>query len=482
MSRLIILSNRVSLPQSEKCVAGGLAVAMQDALSKVGGIWVGWNGEKVEQQTNQRFDILYKSKITYITCPLTQKQYQDYYCGFANNSLWPMMHDRADLIEYQHDEYQTYQQVNALFAKKISEFAAPDDLIWVQDYHFLSVARHCRELGMQNKIGFFLHIPFPALELWKKLPVANTLLQDICHYNLVGLQTQQDQKNCLQVCTQLLQAQKIQKNSLSLNQRLVSIQHYPIGVDVKGIQKSVADLANARSESQTKHSAMKTIIGVDRIDYSKGLFERFNSFAHYLEQHPERHGQIQHLQIACPCRLDVATYKRLFERFKLKMDIINNEFKREDWYPIVCSYESKAHNQLMQFYRDADICWISSLKDGMNLVAKEYIAAQDPQNPGVLILSKFAGAAEQMTDALVVDPTDREAMSTALETALNMPLAERKSRYQKLIHGLSIYDINDWCQDFLNDLECTQYLHNFEYENILSSVLFYPDASSSYRI
>ncbi|MBK0064112.1 MULTISPECIES: trehalose-6-phosphate synthase [unclassified Acinetobacter] len=478
MSRLIILSNRVSLPQTGKCVAGGLAVAMQDALSKVGGVWVGWNGEKIENQVNQRFDILYKSKITYMTCPLTQKQYQDYYCGFSNNTLWPMMHDRDDLIEYDHSEYETYQQVNRLFAKKISEFAEPDDLIWVQDYHFLSVARHCRELGMPNKIGFFLHIPFASMKLWKKLPVAQALLEDLCHYNLLGLQTEQDQKTCIQTCAQLLKAQKIQTHLLSLNQNLVSIQHYPIGVDVKGIQRSVKDGLDVElPEMWSKDSSMKTIIGVDRIDYSKGLFERFNAFASFLEQHPETHEKIQHVQIACPCRLDVATYKRLFERFKLKMDLINNEFKQNKWYPIVCSYESKPHHELMQLYRQADICWISSLKDGMNLVAKEFIAAQDPQNPGVLILSKFAGAAEQMVDALVVDPTDRKAMLSALETALNMSLMERKYRYQRLIHQLTNYDINDWCTDFLSDLECSQYAQSFVYENTLEAVSFYPKAS-----
>ena len=478
MSRLIILSNRVSLPQTE-CVAGGLAVAMQDALSQQGGVWVGWNGKKIEQQSDQHFDILYKSKITYMTCALTQQQYHDYYCGFSNNTLWPAMHGREDLIEYSARELDTYQDVNRLFATKIAEFAKPDDLIWVQDYHFLSVARHCRELGMQNKIGFFLHIPFASLEIWKKLPCAEQLIYDLCHYNLIGLQTTQDQKNCISVCTSLLKAQKIQKNMISLNQRVTRIEHYPISVDVKSIQKTIANLSEQNQLRYSQEvSSVKTIIGVDRIDYSKGLFERFNAFAEFLDQNTELHQKVQHVQIACPCRLDVATYKRLFERFKLKVELINSEFSKDDWFPILCNYDSKPHHELMQAYHDADICWVTSLKDGMNLVAKEYIAAQNPDNPGVLILSQFAGAAEQMRDALIVNPNNRNAMIGALKLALDMSLEERQYRYQKLIKQLIDYDINRWRDDFLKDLNCSQYIQKFDYNHRLSTVLFYPDYSS----
>lgn len=476
MSRLIILSNRVSLPQTE-CVAGGLAVAMQDALSQLGGVWVGWNGKKIEQPFEQHFDILYKSKITYMTCALTQQQYQDYYCGFSNNTLWPAMHDREDLIEYNPKEFKTYQDVNRLFATKIAEFAQPDDLIWVQDYHFLSVARHCRELGMQNKIGFFLHIPFASLEIWRKIPCAEQLMDDLCHYNLIGLQTAQDQENCISVCSVLLKAQKIQKNMISLNQRVTQIQDYPIGVDVKGIQKTLSNLSD-QDQYLTNPSAIKTIIGVDRIDYSKGLFERFNAFAEFLDRNTAVHQKVQHVQIASPCRLEVATYKRLFERFKLKVELINSEFFQDNWLPIVCHYDSKPHHELMQFYRNADICWVTSLKDGMNLVAKEYIAAQNPDNPGVLILSEFAGAAEQMQDALIVNPKNRDAMIKALKLALNMSLEERQYRYHKLIKQLIEYDINQWRDDFLKDLNSSQYIQNFDYNHRLSTVLFYPNYSS----
>ncbi|MNR98088.1 Alpha,alpha-trehalose-phosphate synthase [UDP-forming] [compost metagenome] len=199
----------------------------------------------------------------------------------------------------------------------------------------------------------------------------------------------------------------------------------------------------------------KTIIGVDRIDYSKGLLERFNAFATFLETNPEYHGLVRHLQVATPSRTDIAVYQRLYERFKTKLELINEEFAHEDWRPVDCCYDPVQHHNLMHIYRHSDICWISSLRDGMNLVAKEYIAAQDPENPGVLILSKYAGAAEQMSQALIVDPQDRAAMMDALKMALEMSKAERINRYQQLIEGLSASDLTHWRNDFLDDLEKT---------------------------
>ena len=468
MSKLIILSNRVSIPHSDQPSAGGLAVALQDALNDIGGVWLGWNGQKIPDHEAQNFSCLCKDHIEYITCPLTETQYTHYYAGFANNTLWPAMHYRADLIEYKSAEYEDYQHVNFLFAQKLAQIAEPDDLIWVHDYHFLSVARYCRALGMQNKIGFFLHIPFAPVYIWQKIPNASQLIQDICQYDVVGLQTEKDQKQCIQVCTSLLQAQKIQQDLISFNQRLTTIKCYPIGVHPAAIQQAAQQASTLQKPLQLpiqSHSP-KSIIGVDRIDYSKGLLERFISFADFLEQYPEYRNQLQHLQIACPCRLDVPAYQRLFERFKIKIELINQEFSQDQWQPIQCIYEAVQHQQLMQIYRQADICWISSIRDGMNLVAKEFIAAQDPENPGVLILSKYAGAAETMTDALLVDPTDKMAMVNTLKTALEMPKRERIARYHKLMSGLKRFDIHDWRTMFINDLRYKTSLQTFKYMKV----------------
>lgn len=454
MSKLIVLSNRVSLPHPDKSTAGGLAVALQDALYDIGGTWVGWNGEKVNHPDEQYFNQTQYNGVEYMTCPLTEKQYQDYYCGFSNNTLWPAMHDRPDLIEYHAEQYETYQKVNQLFAQQLDQITQPNDIIWIHDYHFLSVAHYCRELGMQNRIGFFLHIPFADLKIWDLLPTASNLIHDLAQYDVIGLQTESDQKQCLNVCHHFLNAQMMNSTEMIHQDRHITVQHYPIGVNPELIQK-VAQQQNSTSSifefDDFQHQ--QTIISVDRIDYSKGLIERFSAFEEFLKIYPEYHQHFTDLQIACPCRMDVPTYEHLFEQVKLKVESINQEFSQQDWQPINCTHETVEHDTLMSIYRQSDICWVNSLRDGMNLVAKEYIAAQDRLAPGVLILSKYTGAAEQMPEALIVDPQNRASMVNALNTALKMSKAERLERYQYLINGLKHFDINDWRNAFLKDLQ-----------------------------
>lgn len=479
MSKLIVLSNRVSLPNPDKPAAGGLAVALQDALAETGGTWLGWNGaitdhsnlntsdnasDNASDWVQPQFDRLVDGKIEYLTCALTQQQYDQYYSEFANSTLWPAMHERQDLIEYDQAAFDTYQQVNALFARQLQAIAQPDDVIWVHDYHFFSVARHCRDLGMHNKIGFFLHIPFAPLSIWQSIPTAERLLQDLCHYDLVGLQTDHDQSTCMQACSTLLKAQKIQHSLISYQKRIIAIKCYPIGVNPAQIQQMAEKHANDRQDvfDLKALKQQKTIIGVDRVDYSKGILERFDAFAEFLQQYPQYQRKITELQIACPCRMDVLAYQRLFRQVNQTVEKINATFAQHDWLPIDCTNEVVPHETLMGLYRLTDICWISSLRDGMNLVAKEYIAAQDPENPGVLILSKYAGAAEQMQQALIVDPTDTQDMVHALKIAVDMPLQERITRYQQLMQGLTTFDINDWRNQFLSDLRNQHPQENFK--------------------
>ncbi|WP_411688935.1 alpha,alpha-trehalose-phosphate synthase (UDP-forming) [Acinetobacter indicus] len=464
MSKLIVLSNRVSLPNPEKKAAGGLAVAMQDALHDIGGVWVGWNGERVEQFSQLKFDSVQHQGVEYLTSPLTEQQYQQYYCGFANNALWPAMHDRSDLIEYSTDEYLTYQEVNRMFAEQLQAIAEPDDVIWVHDYHFFSIARHCRQLGMHNKIGFFLHIPFAHEAVWREIPVASRLLQDLCEYDVVGLQTQRDQQQCMRICQTMLSGEEIHPYILRYQNKLTMMKSYPIGVNPDLIQHAAAQPLTSTQDIFDFDSLaqQKTIIGVDRIDYSKGLLERFDAFAHFLASYPEYHQQVVDLQIACPCRMDIPAYQRLYQRLEDQIDAINSQYATADWLPVNCSHQTLAHEVLMKIYRQSDICWVTSLKDGMNLVAKEYIAAQDANDPGVLILSDKAGAADQMPDALIVNPHDREAMTRALKQALEMPRAERIQRYSRLMDGLKKFDIADWHTTFLNDLRHNSFLYHYK--------------------
>ncbi|GAA5014620.1 trehalose-6-phosphate synthase [Acinetobacter puyangensis] len=457
MSKLIVVSNRVSLPHSDQPSAGGLAVALHDALNEIGGVWLGWNGTQVEDGQASVFEHVECGQVEYITCPLQHVHYRKYYCGFANNTLWPAMHDRADLIVFKNDEYEAYQQVNYLFAQKLAQIAEPDDVIWIHDYHFFSMARYCRELGMHNKIGFFLHIPFAPIDMWQMLPRASALIEDLHDYDVIGLQTENDQKNCMQVCTSLLKAMQINAHLISYKSHLTTIKCYPIGIHPDSIQELSIKTDQSVQAMLNKPLAQKTIIGVERIDYSKGLLQRFDALADFLTHYPHYQTQLTALQIACPCRLDIQAYQDLNRSLNQQVERINRQFSRDDWQPIDYHQEVIEHDVLMQVYRAADMCWVTSLRDGMNLVAKEYIAAQNPLDPGVLILSKYAGAAEQMSAALIVDPLDPVDMREALKTAMEMSKAERIQRYQQLIKGLYQFDINDWRNQFLWDL-----MHNHQ--------------------
>lgn len=518
MSRLIVLSNRVKMPDNNP-MAGGLAVALNDVLIEGPSIWMGWNGEIVDSYNgcdtneftvNKPADFAgaglsnAHTKITYVTTPLTPKQYQHFYCGFANSVLWSLLHEQTDLISQAPQDYIGYQAVNHLFAKQLKKIIEPDDVIWVHDYHFLSVAYYCRQLGIRNRIGFFLHIPFAPLAFWQHLDQSAELIEHLAHYDVLGTQTQQDKTNCLDVFQHYLKdsllsdlpintsymtqhfAKSTQTSSTQLMLELdscpthcLSIDTYPIGVNATRIQQQAIDLSsqstNPNQKSNTIKSAAQQIIAVDRIDYSKGLLERFSAYRSFLQQYPMYQNQLKFLQIACPSRLDLPAYQRLYDTVKQTVVDINQQFSPTEyqtntlptngfdidnhaenfinnWQAITYSEKVLNHNALMTAFWHSDVGWVNSLKDGMNLVAKEYIAAQNPDNPGVLLLSQYAGAAEQMQAAIIIDPHQPKSIIHGLKTALEMPLAQRKNRHQKLLHGLQQDNLHTWQQDFLDDL------------------------------
>jgi trehalose 6-phosphate synthase len=518
MSRLIVLSNRVKVPDN-KPMAGGLAVALQNVLIENSAVWMGWNGKVVESRDNANGSTdLFTSKqasltsegtcITYITTALTTKQYNQFYCGFANNVLWPLLHERTDLISQKPRDYAGYQDVNRLFAKQLKKIIEPDDVIWVHDYHFLSVAYHCRQLGITNRIGFFLHIPFASLQFWKTLKQSREIVHHLAHYDLVGTQTQQDRTHCLNVLQYYLkdyfihdqlvasapinvldmkrnfaQPYTYTRAKMTLNLALKSqhslmVDAYPIGVNVAQIQEQVdhlsleAALDSATSNQSTKPT-FQQIIAVDRIDYSKGLLRRFAAYRDFLAQHPSYQSHLQLLQVACPSRLDLPTYQSLYDEVKKEVYDINQHYLSEDsaWQAINYSETALSHEKLMTMFWQSDIGWVNSLKDGMNLVAKEYIAAQNPDNPGVLLLSRYAGAAEQMQAAVIIDPHQPRSMIEGLKTALTMPLEERQSRYRSLLQGLQKDNLQIWQQSFLDDLynESSSQISSMEPANIQMS-------------
>lgn len=464
MSKLIVLSNRVNLPnkQSPKAVAGGLAVALQEALAKDGGIWVGWNGQVVTSisdmpDTVNQFATEQHDKVTYVTKAFSPIQYEKYYCGYANNRLWAGMHDRTDLIVSSSEDFSVYQAVNRMFAKQLQQIAQPDDMIWIQDYHFFAVARHCRDLGMKQRIGFFLHIPFPQLWVWDFLTYGQTLIQQLLDYDVVGLQTQQDAQNCVAVIEQLLPhaIQITQTNAYTLishGNHTTLIQAYPIGINPVYIHKLASQPLSDQAVLKNLTSTITTILAVERLDYTKGIPERLQAFAAFLRRYPQYLERIQLYQIACPSRLDIQTYQQLRQQVHTLVEQINSQFATASWQPIIYQEDPVSHNNLMPLFRQCQICWVNSLKDGMNLVAKEYIAAQDEQNAGILILSKNAGAAHQLQQAILVDPTNNDSMIEGLYQALTMTKQQREQRHQSLLQGIYETDIDTWRAHFLADL------------------------------
>lgn len=464
MSKLIVLSNRVNLPnkQSPKAVAGGLAVALQEALAKDGGIWVGWNGHVLTNvsdmpDTVNQFATQQHDKVTYVTTAFSPMQYEKYYCGYANNRLWAGMHDRTDLIVSSSEDFSVYQAVNRMFAKQLQQIAQPDDMIWIQDYHFFAVARHCRDLGMKQRIGFFLHIPFPQLWVWDFLTYGQTLINQLLDYDVVGLQTQQDAQNCVEVIEQLLPhaIQITQTNVRTLithGNHTTLIQAYPIGINPVYIHKLASQLLSDQAVLKNLSSTITTILAVERLDYTKGIPERLQAFAAFLQRYPQYLEQIQLYQIACPSRLDIETYQQLRQQVHTLVEQINSQFATASWQPIIYQEDPVSHDNLMPLFRQCQICWVNSLKDGMNLVAKEYIAAQDEQNAGVLILSKNAGAAHQLQQAILVDPNSNDSMIEGLYQALTMTKQQRQQRHQSLLQGIYETDIDTWRAHFLTDL------------------------------
>ena len=464
MSKLIVLSNRVNLPnkKSPKAVAGGLAVALQEALAKDGGIWVGWNGQVVTNISNMpdivnQFATEQHDKVTYVTTAFSPIQYEKYYCGYANNRLWAGMHDRTDLIVSSSEDFSVYQAVNRMFAKQLQQIAQPDDMIWIQDYHFFAVARHCRDLGMKQRIGFFLHIPFPQLWVWDFLTYGQTLINQLLDYDVVGLQTQQDAQNCVAVIEQLLPhaIQITQTNARTLityGNHTTLIQAYPIGINPIHIRHLASRPLSDKAVLKNLNSTITTILAVERLDYTKGIPERLQAFAAFLQRYPQYLERIQLYQIACPSRLDIQTYQQLRQQVHTLVEQINSQFATASWQPIIYQEDPVSHDNLMPLFRQCQICWVNSLKDGMNLVAKEYIAAQDEQNAGVLILSKNAGAAHQLQQAILVDPTNNDSMIEGLYQALTITKQQRQQRHQSLLQGIYETDIDTWRAHFLADL------------------------------
>lgn len=456
MSRLFVISNRVAAPKGRGAAGaqGGLAGALLAALSKSGGLWFGWSGEECEEPSPEPV-ISEFGGVTTATIDLDPQDVEEYYNGYANSTLWPLFHYRIDLTEHEREFGKGYERVNDLFADSAATLIEPGDLVWVHDYHFMPLGERLRSRGLNNRLGFFLHIPWPPTRLLVSLPYHERLVRTLLDYDLIGFQCDEWLESFLHYCRKELGAQVDEESgAITLDGRTTIARGYPIGIDFEQFT-GLAGSADARETEWRMQSSTRNrcaMIGVDRLDYSKGLPERLDGIARFFENNPERVSDLVFIQIAPPSREDIGSYQRIRATLEQKTGQINGTYSQIDMVPI--RYVNKGHSaaELFGIYRASKIGLVTPLRDGMNLVAKEYVAAQDPEDPGVLILSRFAGAAQQFSDAILVNPYSPDELSYAIGNALDMPLAERKQRWRKLVKCVREENISAWTQNFLTDL------------------------------
>lgn len=453
MSRLIVISNRVSAITGQPSGAhGGLAVALTAALRESGGIWFGWSGKQTAQFSG-KIEFSRENGVTTATVDLEAQDIDEYYNGYANRTLWPLFHYRVDLAEYERDFAGGYQRANERFAETVHPLIEPDDVVWVQDYHMIPLGQELRRLACKNRIGFFLHIPWPPRRLLTTLPEARQLVQTMFAYDLIGFHTQE----WLETFCEFVAAEfgaEIENGFIRVGKQEVRLIACPIGIDAAEFTKLASSPTAQRTCRMMEESAngRAMMVGVDRLDYSKGLEERFLGYERFLKENPAERKEVFLLQIAPPSRASVDTYQQIRANLEGLSGRINGAHADLDWVPIRYVNRNYPRDVLAGTFRAARIALVTPLRDGMNLVAKEFVAAQKPEDPGVLILSRFAGAATQLKDAILVNPYSAEEISDSIRTAIRMPKEERIARWEKLQENVQREDIGWWRQRFTDAL------------------------------
>ncbi len=447
--RLVAVSNRTPLDADAR--AGGLAVALWDAIARSQGLWIGWSGEINPSENRVRTEN--SDGIDFAVMDLTQDQHRGYYLEYANSVLWPLFHNRLDLARFNNRAFKTYREVNDAFADLIKIHAKKDDFVWVHDYHFMLLAKYLRGASWDGRLGFFMHIPFPAPEVFRACPQHRELGEALCHFDVLGFQSKKDVKNFMRYVEEEFKGKRVTDEHVRVGGRTLVVRHCPIGLNAQDMAYT-ATLPPAQKAGLRIRQALgkrRLILGVDRLDYSKGLPQRFEAVGQMFRKFPHTRENVSFTQIAPPSRKSVKEYADLRHQLDGLCGRINGDFAELDWTPIRYHTRSYGREELAGIYREAHVALITPLADGMNLVAKEFIAAQDPEDPGVLVLSQFAGAAEQMKDALIVNPHDTEMVADTIVQALDMPLEERKTRWNALWDGICQQDINWWRERFMAD-------------------------------
>lgn len=446
--RLVVVSNRVA-DFKAKFQTGGLAVALGDALKASKGLWFGWSGDTRADALSVPPHVETISGLTVATIDLTEKEAEGYYYGYANRCLWPALHYRLDLAQSNEEQSEIYFQVNGRFADALMPLLQPNDIVWINDYHLIPLAEELRGRGCTARIGFFLHTPFPSPEIFAAIPSQKRLGNALMVYDVVGFQTTSDRDNFRRYVTASLDGEQLQGDRVTAQGETTLASVFPVGIDVNHF-KTLADEEDAKGALlPDAGDDVKTIIGVDRLDYTKGLPERLRAFEVLLEQYPEHRGKVRLVQIAPPTREGLPVYQEIRENVERLVGRINGRFGDLSWQPVIYMHRGVAQNILVRLFRRSHVGLVTPLHDGMNLVAKEYIAAQAAQDPGVLVLSRFAGAAEQLREALLINPHDIQETARALDGALTMPRQERWARHNRLWQRIETYDLFNWRDSFI---------------------------------
>ena len=454
MAQLIIVSNRVAVPNGKDAPqAGGLATVVKAALKLHPGLWFGWTGRVADPAHLETRKLVHRG-ITYVVTDLADEDYQEYYNGFANRVLWPILHYRLDLAEFSRRDLSGYLRVNELFARKLDKIVRPDDWIWIHDYHLIPLAQFLRERGHKNRIGFFAHTPFPPPEIMTALPNHERLIPALRHYDLVGFQTGGDAFNFTRYLTRECGMHSLDFN-FPIEDRVMRVDAFPVSIATAEFAKLARRAEKSSFVRQVLASLIgrAMIIGVDRLDYSKGIIQRMEAFERFLAANQAMRNRVSYLQITPKSRIDIREYAEMNRQVGELVGRINGAYGEANWTPIRYVNRPYSRTALAGLFRAARAALVTPFYDGMNLVAKEFVAAQNPDDPGVLILSRFAGAAHELERALLVNPFDPDAVSGAIARALHMPLSERKERYQAMFEVISRNDVSNWARRYIDALQ-----------------------------
>jgi len=464
INRIVVVSNRIpELPEIKdksktgqskytRGSVGGLVTAIYPALREKGGIWFGWSGKTVPRQASNIPNSSLHENIMFLTLDLTESEIENYYSGFSNRSLWPLVHSFPTKVRIREEEHRTYNRVNRRFAEALMPYLEPGDIIWVHDYHLIPLGKNLRHLGWTGPIGFFLHTPFPPSEIFWMLPWARFLIDDFFSYDLVGFHTEKFRQN-FETSVFIDFDGVYGDHVFHKGTKTLKTGVYPIGIDSNLFKKWSSSVKAQRQIAGLKKfiGTRKMILGVDRLDYTKGIIERLKTFERLLEKFPSLRRKVSLIQISSPSRTRISEYINQKRQVEMLVGEINGRLADPDWTPISYLYRSFDQQTLTGFYQAADVCLVLPLRDGMNLVAKEYIAAR-PDDPGVLVLSRFCGAAADLKESVIVNPFDIDGTARALKLSLEMPPDERRRRWQLLTERVERNSAKAWRDKFLSDL------------------------------